>query len=200
MSEDAEMIVLGPPLCGKSVQSRMLASKLRVQHISTGQIFRDAVARESEVGLKVKEIVQSGRLVPDEVVIDVLTSWLGDPSSRHGFVLDGFPRTLPQALFIDQYFGLGGMTLDAIVILMISEQEIFRRAAKRRIEEKRADDESDASLFVRLGLYKQYTEPAIKYFEPRGIVHYVDGSAPIPDVFEQICQTLRNAGKLSFDS
>jgi adenylate kinase len=182
--------LIGPPLCGKSAQAKLISERFGIPSISTGVLFREAIATDSELGQKIREIVRSGRLVPDETVIDVMETHLEDPKLSGGYILDGFPRTINQARFLDEYLSLGQIRLDKLFVLEIPVQEIFRRAVKRRVEERRADDESDESLMNRLAAYQDQTRHAIGFFEGSGIVSHIDGTLTIPQVFESILVAL----------
>jgi adenylate kinase len=184
------LALVGPPLCGKSVQAKTISDKMAIPSISTGALFREAIATNSELGERVRQIVYSGHLVPDEIVVDVVQTYLEDPTFRNGYLLDGFPRTIVQARFLDDYLSLSSTVLDRVVVLEIREEEIFRRAAKRRKEEQRKDDESDESLMNRYMSYRTQTMQAINYFEDRGIVFHIDGSLSIPQVSENIMTAL----------
>ena len=184
------LALIGPPLCGKSTQARMLSEKFSIPHISPGDLLREEIAKSSKIGSKVQNRVNSGKLVPDKIVIDIVRNSLETPLCKNGFVLDGFPRTIEQARFLDEYLRSKGTHLDQMIVLDVPEEEIFRRAAVRRKEENRKDDESDKTLTSRIAAYKNQTLQTIKYFETQGITSHVDGTLTIPQVSGKILELL----------
>ena len=184
------LVLIGPPLCGKSVQARMLSEKFSLPHISPGDLFREEMAKSSKIGLRVQELVNSGKLVPDEIVIDIVKDFLETPACKNGFVMDGFPRTIEQARFLIECLESKGTRLDRMIVLKVHNEEIFRRATGRRKKEDRKDDESDKTLTNRITAYRNQALPAIKYFETLGLVSHVDGTLTIPRVSEKILRLL----------
>jgi adenylate kinase len=164
----------------------MLSEKYCVPRISPGDLFREEMARGSEIGLRVQKMVNSGKLVLDRVAIDIVKNHLEKPQCQSGFLMDGFPRTIRQARFLDEYLNSKGTHLDRMIVLDVPEEEVFRRAAIRRKEGGRKDDESDKTLSSRMKAYQNRTMKAIKYFEARGIASHIDGALTIPQVFENI--------------
>ncbi len=186
MEKKWRIVLIGPPLCGKSTQAKLISRELAVPNISIGELLRREIAKNSKLGLKVREIVYSGKLVSDEIVIDIVQNFLEDPESKDGYILDGFPRTIKQAKFLDKYLKLTGNHLDFMIVLEITKEEILKRAVKRRENKKREDDDLDKSLVNRLASYEEHAIPTIKFFETQGIVHYIDGASTIEQVFNDI--------------
>jgi adenylate kinase len=189
------LILLGPPGAGKGTQARRLVEKYRSVQLSTGDMLRAAIAAGTPVGVKAKDIVARGELVPDEIVVGIVSDRIDQPDARHGFVLDGFPRTVAQAEALDAMLERKGMDLDAVIELKVDPaillQRIETRVAdlKRRGEPVRPDDNAE-TLKTRLEAYRQQTSPLIHYYAGRGNLRSVDGMAPIPAVGAAIDRVL----------
>ncbi len=177
------LLFLGPPGAGKGTQAERVAAELCLAHVSTGAMFRQHVADETELGLKVKEIMAAGDLVPDDVTIAMLHERITQPDAANGFILDGFPRTLPQAKSLD--VELGENALDAVVVLEVSEDELVRRLLSRG----RSDDTEEA-VRNRLSVYEEDTAPLIQFYGDRGIVRAVAGVGGIEEITERIMSVL----------
>ncbi len=177
------LLFLGPPGAGKGTQAERVADELGLAHISTGAMFRQHVADETELGRKVQEIMAAGDLVPDDVTIAMLHERIAQPDAGNGFILDGFPRTLPQAKSLDVELGQDG--LDAVIVLEVPEEELVRRLLSRG----RADDTEEA-VRNRLSVYEDDTAPLIEFYGDRGIVRTVAGVGGIAEITERILQRL----------
>ena len=184
------IVFIGPPLCGKSLQARIISEKFLVPRISTGDLFRQEIAEGSEIGLKVGDMVNSGKLVPDETVNAMIRAYLEKPECKNGYVLDGFPRTIVQAKFLDEYVKSKDTSLDRVIVLEVPKEEMFRRAAGRRKQANRKDDQSDKSIADRLAAFLNQTMPAIDFYEDQGIVCRIDGTLTIPQVSARILGSL----------
>jgi adenylate kinase len=186
------VILLGPPGCGKGTQAARLKEKYGVIPLSTGDMLRAAVAAGTEVGKKVKAIMDAGHLVPDDVVVGVIAERIGqlDVQNR-GFVLDGFPRTVAQAKSLDEMMEKRGWKLDHIVELRVDERALLARIDKRARETAaaggavRADDNPE-TLKKRILVYREQTQPILPYYEESGRLKSVDGMAPIDNVTRQL--------------
>lgn len=178
-----KLLFLGPPGAGKGTQAERVAEALGLAHVSTGAMFRQHVADETDLGLKVKEIMAAGELVPDDVTIAMLHDRITQPDATNGFILDGFPRTLPQAKSLD--VELGENALDAVVVLDVPEDELVERLLLRG----RADD-TDETVRNRLSVYEADTAPLIEFFGDRGIVRVVEGVGDIDDITQRIMTVL----------
>jgi adenylate kinase len=189
------LILLGPPGAGKGTQAQRLVSKHGVVHLSTGDMLRAAVAAGTEVGLRAKSIMDRGELVPDEVVVAIIADRIGQPDARRGFVLDGFPRTVPQAQALERLLAERGLELDAVIELKVDEGILLRRIENRvremlaRGEKLRADDNPEV-LKGRLAAYRAQTAPLTGYYAAKGALKTVDGMAPVDAVTGAICRLL----------
>ena len=189
------LILLGPPGAGKGTQALRLVEKHGIVQLSTGDMLRAAVAAGTPVGLKAKDIMARGELVPDEVVVAIVSDRIDEPDARKGFILDGFPRTVPQAEALDRMLTDKALRLDAVVELKVDERILLRRIETRvaemqaRGEAVRADDNPEA-LKKRLDAYRVQTAPLIDYYANKGSLKTVDGMAPIPEVTSAIDQAL----------
>jgi adenylate kinase len=181
------LILLGPPGAGKGTQAQRLVSKYGIVQLSTGDMLRAAVAAGTEVGLRAKSIMEAGQLVPDEVVVAIIADRIGEPDAKNGFVLDGFPRTVPQAEALDGLLADRGLKLNAVIELKVDEGILLERIETRvaemtaRGEPLRKDDNPEV-LKGRLAAYRAQTAPLAGYYAAKGMLRGVDGMAPIDDV------------------
>ena len=181
------LILLGPPGAGKGTQAQRLITKHGIVQLSTGDMLRAAVAAGTPVGLRAKSIMERGELVPDEVVVAIIADRIGQADAKRGFVLDGFPRTVPQAEALDRLLAERGLNLDAVIELKVDEGILLRRIEKRvaemtaRGETIRADD-NPGVLKERLSAYRAQTAPLADYYAQKGMLKSVDGMAPIDEV------------------
>lgn len=179
------LIIFGPPGAGKGTQAVKIAEKYSVAHISTGDILRGAVKNGTELGLKAKEFMDKGELVPDELVIGIIKDRVKEKDCENGFLLDGFPRTLPQADALDSMLSNEGMEIDAVVSVEVEDSEIITRILKRAQEEGRADDTEDV-VKNRLSVYRSQTEPLKGYYNQKGKLSEIDGIGTVDEVFGRI--------------
>jgi adenylate kinase len=192
------VILLGPPGAGKGTQAKELVSKYGIVQLSTGDMLRAAVAAGTPVGQKANDIMARGELVPDEVVVAIVADRIEQPDARHGFILDGFPRTVPQAEALDRMLAKKGLRLDAVVELRVDPDILVRRIANRvaqaklRGEPLRPDDNPDV-LKQRLAAYGAQTTPLVAYYKDKGALRSVDGMASIEDVAAAIGRSLADA-------
>jgi adenylate kinase len=193
------LILLGPPGAGKGTQAQRLVHKHRIIQLSTGEMLRAAVAAETPVGLQAKDIMASGSLVPDEIVIGIISDRLDQPDMKNGFILDGFPRTVPQAAALDELLKKKHIKLDAVVELRVNESALLNRVETRvaemraRGEEVRIDDTPEV-LSKRLASYRSLTEPLIHYYSERRKLLTVDGMMTIEHVTREINRILSAIG------
>ncbi len=185
------LILLGPPGAGKGTQAQRLVKQHGIVQLSTGDMLRSAVAAGTPVGLKAKDIMARGELVPDDVVIAIIADRIDQPDAKAGFVLDGFPRTVPQAQALDRLLAERGLKLDAVIELKVDEGILLKRIENRvaettaRGEKVRTDDNPDV-LKGRLEAYRAQTAPLVDYYAAYGALKSVDGMAPIDEVTEAI--------------
>jgi len=193
------LILLGPPGAGKGTQAQRLISKYRIVQLSTGDMLRAAVAAGTPVGLRAKAIMERGELVPDEVVVAIIADRIDQPDAKRGFVLDGFPRTVPQAEALDRLLAERRMTLDGVIELRVDEGILIKRIETRvaemtaRGEKLRADDNPDV-LRGRLVAYRAQTAPLTDYYAKKGMLKVVDGMAAIDAVTAAIDRLLSKLG------
>ena len=190
------LILLGPPGAGKGTQAQRLIAKHGIVQLSTGDMLRAAVAAGTPVGLRAKSIMERGELVPDDIVVAIIADRIGQSDAKQGFVLDGFPRTVPQAEALDRLLAERGLELDAVMELKVDEgillQRIERRVAEMtgRGEKVRADDNPEV-LKGRLSAYRAQTAPLVDYYASKGMLKTVDGMASIDDVTAAIAGHLK---------
>jgi adenylate kinase len=193
------LILLGPPGAGKGTQAQRLVHKHGIIQLSTGEMLRAAVAAQTPVGLQAKDIMASGSLVPDEIVIGIISDRLDQPDMKNGFILDGFPRTVPQAAALDELLKKKHIKLDAVVELRVNESALLNRVETRvaemraRGEEVRIDDTPEV-LSKRLASYRSLTEPLIHYYSERRKLLTVDGMMTIEHVTREINRILAAIG------
>ena len=193
------LILLGPPGAGKGTQAQRLVQKYGIVQLSTGEMLRAAVAAQTPVGLQAKEIMANGGLVPDEIVIGIISDRLDQPDMTKGFILDGFPRTVPQAAALDELLKKKHIKLDTVVELRVNESALLQRVETRvaemraRGEEVRIDDTPEV-LAKRLAQYRSLTEPLIHYYSERRKLLTVDGMMTIEQVTREINRILAAIG------
>ena len=181
------LILLGPPGAGKGTQARRLVHRYGIVHLSTGDMLRAAVKAKTPIGRKAEAIMARGELVPDEVVVAIVSDRIDQPDARKGFILDGFPRTVPQAQALERMLAEKRLRLDGVVELQVDEGALLKRLATRvaemrtRGESVRPDDNAEA-LKTRLDVYRTQTAPLIAFYRKNGLLKSVDGMAPIEAV------------------
>ncbi len=189
------LILLGPPGAGKGTQAQRLVERLGVVQLSTGDMLRAAVKAATPVGLKAKDVIARGELVPDDVVVAIVADRIAEPDARNGFILDGFPRTVPQAEALDRMLSQKGLALDAVIELKVDESVLLGRIENRvaktiaRGEPLRPDDNAE-SLRKRLDAYRALTAPLTGYYASKGMLKTVDGMASIEDVSAAVAAVL----------
>lgn len=193
------LILLGPPGAGKGTQAQHIVERHGVVQLSTGDMLRAAVKAETPVGLKAKDIMASGGLVPDEIVVGIIADRIEEPDAKGGFILDGFPRTVPQAEALDRLLKSKGIALDAVIELRVDEGALLRRVETRIAEMKargepvRADDTPEV-LSKRLANYRDQTAPLIDYYSEKRKLATIDGMQSIEAVTEDIKRVLDAVG------
>ena len=211
-----KIIMLGAPGAGKGTQAKMIAAKYNIPHISTGDIFRANIKNGTELGAKAKEYMDKGLLVPDELVVDLVIDRFKEPDCKNGYVLDGFPRTIPQAEALDKALTAIGESVDYAINVEVPDENIVRRMGGRRacvgcgatyhivysptkVEGKCdtcggdliiRDDDKPETVQNRLAVYHEQTQPLIDYYTKKGIIAEVDGTQDMNDVFAAIVKIL----------
>ncbi|MCR6660219.1 adenylate kinase [Asticcacaulis sp.] len=183
------IILFGPPAAGKGTQAKRLVTTRGMVQLSTGDMLRAAIKAESELGLKVKDILATGGLVSDEIVIDLIKENLPAAEAAGGAIFDGFPRTVAQAEALDAMLGERGAKIDKVVRLKVDEAALVTRIEKRFAEEGRSDDNPEAYK-VRLAAYNAQTAPLLPYYAAQGKLFEVDGMGAVEDVAAHIDSAL----------
>jgi adenylate kinase len=216
------LILLGPPGAGKGTQASRIVEEYGVPHISTGDMLRAAVKNQTEMGIEAKKFMDAGALVPDSVVIGIVKERLQEPDTAKGFLLDGFPRTIPQAEALDEALAALDRGVTKVIALLVEEDELILRLSGRRIcracqapfhvefnkpakegvcdvcggELYQRDDDNETTVRNRLEVYRTQTEPLISYYDAQGLVSRVSGTGNTPDgVYTQIREALGPAGE-----
>jgi adenylate kinase len=213
------LILFGPPGVGKGTQAKLLAAKLGIPHISTGDLLRDAVQRGTELGAKAKAVIDSGALVSDDIMVGIIREVLASPRCTGGFILDGFPRTVPQAVALSRLLGELGIAIDSVVNLRISTDVVVERLGSRLTCRKcgtifnRSDsaltdpatcpncggelyqrqDDKPETVLRRLAVYTRSTAPVEEYYRALKLLRDVDGSGPVESVNRAILSLLGRA-------
>ncbi|MBW1678770.1 MAG: adenylate kinase [Deltaproteobacteria bacterium] len=210
------IILLGPPGCGKGTQAKMLTEKYQIPQISTGDILREALKKETPLGLKAKTYMDSGKLVPDEVVIGIIQDRLKQSDGQDGFILDGFPRTVIQAEALDNTLMEMEKKIEHAVSITVEGEELLRRLTGRRTcracgrmfhvlfnppqkegvcdacsgELYQRDDDKEKTIRNRLNVYNQQTAPLIDYYQKKTLLRTIEGIGKIEDIFKKIEEVL----------
>ena len=210
------LIFLGPPGAGKGTQAKKLVELLGIPQISTGDILREKKKEDSPLGKQIREIMAQGKLVPDEIVVEIVKERLAKPDCEKGFILDGFPRTIPQAEALDKVLEEMGKKLDAVVYIEVPEEELIKRISGRRVCEKcgqeyhiiykppkvegvcdkcggrliQREDDKEEVVRKRIEVYNESTAPLIDYYEKKGLLKRINGVASMDEVFESIKRAL----------
>jgi adenylate kinase len=215
------LVLLGPPGAGKGTQASRIVAEYGIPHISTGDILRGAVKNQTPMGLEAKRYMDAGELVPDSVVIGIVKDRLQEPDTAKGFLMDGFPRTIPQAEALDAALDELDRAISKVVVILVDEDDLVKRLTGRRIcrdcqapyhvmfnapvtqdecdkcggELYQRDDDSEATVRNRLEVYRTQTEPLIDYYDRAGVVARIDGAKSPDAVYEDIRMALGPAGK-----
>lgn len=193
MTSGTRLLLIGPPGAGKGTQASRLASAFAVPAISTGDIFRDNVANQTELGLKVKSIMDAGEYVPDDITNAIVADRLREPDAKRGFLLDGYPRTPDQVAELDRVLAAEYEPLNAVVLIDADPEEVVARLLKRAADQGRADD-TEGVIRHRMSVYSAQTAPLIDLFEERGLLVRVDGLGSVDEVTDRILNALAAAG------
>lgn len=184
------IVMLGAPGSGKGTQSKLLAKKLGVETISTGALFREQMAAGTELGQLARFYIDGGNLVPDSVTVPMVEEHFASGIAERGFILDGFPRTVAQALVLDQMLGEEN-PLTAVLELWVDAEEVVNRLLSRAEVEHRSDDTADV-IRNRIEVYRESTKPLHDFYVERGILHEINAMGEIDEVTNRLCSVLRN--------
>lgn len=214
--KEVRVVLVGPPGAGKGTQASRISAAYGIPHVATGEILRENVRQETELGKKAKRFMDKGELVPDELIIDMVRERLLEPDTENGFVLDGFPRTVPQAQALDEVLDELDQQLEAVVRMTISEDEVLRRITGRRVCEDcganyhvetdpprregvcdecggklfQRDDDSEEIVRERLAAYREQTQGVVSFYEDRGLLRNVDAEGEVDEVTERMFDVL----------
>lgn len=216
------IVLFGPPGSGKGTQAKMLAGKYAIPHISTGDILRENLKNQTKLGLEAKSYMDKGELVPDEVLIKIIKDRLSQPDCASGFLLDGYPRTVPQADALGTILNEIGKKLDVVLNIDVPDAELIKRLTGRRMcacgasyhilfnppkyegicdlcgtELYQRDDDKEEAIMNRLDVYKNQTQPLIDYYTKEDVMVTVNGAADISEVFDEICGVLDDLQPIS---
>ena len=184
------IIIFGPPGAGKGTQAVKIAERYKIVHISTGDMFRSAVKNGTDLGVKAKSFMDKGELVPDDIVIGIIKDRISEEDcTKSGFLLDGFPRTIPQAESLDSMLSEENLQIDKVISLEVNDSEIIKRILKRQELEGRSDD-SETVVKNRLEVYRKQTEPLKEYYKGRDKLVEIEGVGEIDSVFDEIKSVL----------
>jgi len=180
---------MGPPGAGKGTQSQSIVDKVSILQISTGDMLRKAVSEETEMGVKAQGFMDSGELVPDEVVIGIIEERIREKDCENGFILDGFPRTNEQAEALDETLGRLNKPIDHVVYFDVPEKELIMRLLERSEKESRTDDNLEV-IKNRLDIFRKKTESLIEFYQKRDLIRYIDGTGNPDDVKERLFRAI----------
>ena len=181
------IVLFGPPGAGKGTQSQKLIEKYQLVHLSTGDILRSEIQRGTELGLKAKGLIDAGILVPDEVVIGMIDSKLNQNKDAKGFIFDGFPRTVPQAIALDELLKKQNLSISGMIALSVDSEELTKRLLKRGEDSGRADDQNEGLIRTRINEYQTKTAPVADYYNKQNKYKEVYGIGEINEIFNKIC-------------
>ena len=184
-----KLILLGAPGAGKGTQAELICEKLNIPAVSTGNMIREAMKNGTEMGKKAKSFVDAGNLVPDEVVIGIIKERLAQEDCQKGFILDGFPRTIPQAEALKKMLAERGHSVAAMIELYAPEDILMARLLNRGKEQGRSDD-NEETINKRLAVYNTQTAPLIDWYKAEGLHHYVKSYGVLEEIFADVCKVI----------
>ncbi len=184
------LILFGPPGSGKGTQAKNLAEKYHLLHISTGDLFRHELGNNTPLGQEARKYMDRGELVPDEITVGMLRNKLEAHPDVKGYILDGFPRTIPQAQALDELLKSKGQEVSGLIALDVPDEEIVQRLLLRGRNSGRADDRNEDVIRNRIATYREQTVPVYDYYAEKGKSHTVNGVGSIEEIFERLCKVV----------
>ncbi len=184
------LILFGPPGSGKGTQSEKIIGKYRLKHLSTGDLLRSEIAQQTLLGMEAKKLMSKGRLVPDHVVVGMISACLDNNPTAKGFIYDGFPRTEAQAEALDKLLVEKKETINLLIALEVSEEEITKRLLKRGATSGRPDDSDPEIIAKRIRVYRNETEPVAAYYRTHAKTVMIPGEGTVDEIFERICKEI----------
>lgn len=184
------LILFGPPGSGKGTQSEKLITRYGLKHLSTGDLLRSEIARETPLGLEAKKFMDKGQLVPDEVVIGMISTALDENKEAKGFLFDGFPRTSAQAEALDKLLDFKKAPIAVMLALDVSEEELVKRLLKRGETSGRSDDTNEQVIRARISEYRNKTEAVADYYRKFNKVEMVKGEGTVEEIFKNLCSEI----------
>jgi adenylate kinase len=189
------LVLFGPPGAGKGTQATFLAKEYQLIHLSTGDILREEIAENTEIGRKTKDIICKGELVPDEIVIELIRHKLDKNPTANGFLFDGFPRTVPQAEALDTLLVRYGRSVSAMLSLEVEKEELINRLMNRGTTSGRSDDSNRPVIENRIEVYNQKTAPLIHYYQSAGKYEAINGLGSIEDITGRLKRCIESLPK-----
>jgi adenylate kinase len=183
------IIIFGPPGSGKGTQSAKIVEKYNLVHLSTGDLMREEIAKDSTLGREVKKFIDKGMLVPDEIIMRELYDKASEHLDSPGLIFDGFPRTIVQAEMLDQMLNKHGIPIDVVLSVDVNEEELFKRLMGRAEDSGRSDDTADI-IWQRIEVYKEQTFPLIDFYKKQGKIVSINGMSPVDKVFGKITKAV----------
>ncbi len=184
------IVLFGPPGAGKGTQSEKLIEKYNLTHLSTGDLFRKHISAGSELGIRAKEFMDAGNLVPDSVVIGMVEDKVKNTPGTAGFIFDGFPRTVAQAKALDRLLLENGSPIDMMLSLVVDEDELLKRLLNRGKISGRADDQNPDKIRNRFAVYQNETTPVAEYYKAQGKLFAIEGVGDIASIFTNLTETI----------
>lgn len=189
-----DLVILGPPGAGKGTQADLVSADAGIPHIATGDMLREAMQDETPLGLEVKPIYDAGDLIPDELMVGLIRERLSQPDTEAGFILDGFPRTLPQAEALDEMLAEIDRVLSAVLLFDLPEEVAVERLLGRAREQGRSDDTPEV-IRHRLEVFHAKTKPVVDYYRSKGLLVDIRAERPVDEVLAEVQQVLAAAGQ-----
>ncbi len=183
------IIIFGPPGSGKGTQSAKIVEKYNLVHLSTGDLMREEIAKDTPLGREVKKFIDKGMLVPDEIIMRELYEKASEHLDSPGLIFDGFPRTIVQAEMLDQMLNKHGIPIDVVLSVDVDEEELYKRLKGRAEDSGRSDDKTDI-IWRRIEIYKEQTLPLIDYYKKQGKIVSINGMSPVEKVFGKITKAI----------